>query len=110
MSTDLAVGTRALRTLSARPQLVVDDHARRITDSTAVTVRVGIPGPFGRERVVAALPTNKTSGPVLLEPARVVCDSALCYLGDADGNMLGEPAVWVHRMAYARWVGDTRRL
>lgn len=97
-------------TYSERPQLLVDDHGRRITDFTDVTDRVGIPGPFGRERVVAALPTNKTSGPVLLEPARVVCDSALCYLGDPDGNLLGEPAVWVHRMAYARWVGDTRHL
>ena len=104
----------ALRNLSARPELVVSDHGRAIAEQTVPAIspdsRVGLPGPFGRERVVEALPLNKAGGAVQLAAAVAVHDAALGYLADPDGNLIGTPAVWVHRMAYARWTLDTRRL
>lgn len=100
-----------LRNLSARPELIVDDHAHAVGSNSTTPAQVGIPGPLGRGRIVAALPTNKAGGPLQLVAARVLHDHTLCYLADPDGNLIGDrDAVWVHRMAYARWTQDTRRL
>lgn len=96
-----------LRNLSARPEFVVDGRGHRLVDNGD---RIGLPGPFGNERVVAALPTNKAGGPLTLAAPVVMHDHTLCYLGDADGTLVGTPGVVVHRMAYARWTADTRRL
>ena len=103
---------KQLRNLSARPELVVDARGVALTSkSNSDTSRVGIPGPFGNERLVSALPTNKAGGPQQLIPARVVHGADLYYLADPDGNLIGDrPAVWVHRMLSAGWVADTRRL
>ena len=68
---------------------------------------VGRPGPFGRERVMSALPLDP--GPCLLSPPTVVRDPGSSYLADPDNNLIGEPAVWVNRILTARWVEDTRR-
>jgi hypothetical protein len=98
---------KQLRNLSPRPELVVDNHARRVGDAST---RVGLGGPFGRERIVTALPLNKAGGARLIVAPVILHDAGLGFLGDADGNVIGEPPVWVHRMATARWTADTRRL
>lgn len=67
-----------------------------------------MPGPFGRERVLFALPLDP--GPQLLEPPTLVRDGGPAYLADPQQGVVGEPAIWVNRMLKARWVGDTRRL
>jgi hypothetical protein len=97
----------SLRNLSSRPEILVDNQGFRLTDLERACV--GITAPLGRDRLVTALPTNG-GGPVLIEPATVLCGPDLFTLADLDGNMIGEPALWVHRLLYARWVDDTRRL
>lgn len=95
-----------LRGPSARPAVVVDPAAFGVAapDST----RVGLPGPFGRERVLFALPLDP--GPALVSPPSVVRDAGLAFLADPDGNLVGAPGVWVSRMLTARSTVDTRRL
>ena len=97
----------ALRSLSARPELLVDQRGNFIQDPATLT-DVGMPGPFGRQRLVTVLPLQ--DGPRLLEPDEVVHDPDLAYLADPDGNLIGFPAVRVMRLLDARWVLDTRRL
>lgn len=85
---------------------MVDPAAFGIADPTGGIV--GRPGPFGRERVMSALPLDP--GPALLSPPTVVHDPGSAYLADPDDNLIGEPAVWVSRMLTARFTEDTRRL
>jgi hypothetical protein len=94
-----------LRGPSPRPSVVVDPAAFGIEDPTGDFV--GRQGPFGRERVMSALPLDP--GPALLSPPTVVHDAGPAYLADPDGALIGEPAVWVERMLTARWTEDTRR-
>ena len=101
---------KQLRNLSARPQLVIDGPALRTVHDVVTQSDVGMPGPFGRERVVEALPSNKNRGAVQLAAAQVLHDAARCYLADPDGNLVGVDAVWVHRMVSATVTRDTRRL
>lgn len=95
-----------LRDPSPRPEIVVDNATSRISDSAGASI--GSPGPFGRERVVFALPLEP--GPALLAPASVVRDPGPAYLADADPALVGYPAVWVSRMLAAAITEDTRRL
>lgn len=99
---------RQLRNLSARPTLLVDQHGRSVQDPTR-RARVGLPGPFGRARVIFALPLNK-SNPTQLTFAKVLRDADSHDISDPQGVLIGRPAVWVSRMLYARWVEDTRRI
>lgn len=94
-----------LRHPSSRPAVIVDPAAFGIADPTSTTI-VGRPGPFGRQRIVSALPME----PTLLSPPAVVRDPGSAYLADPDGALIGEPAVWVSRMLTGRWTEDTRRL
>jgi hypothetical protein len=94
-----------LRHPSTRPAVVVDPAAFGVVDPTGDFV--GRQGPFGRERVMSALPLDP--GPCLLSPPTLVRDPGAAFLADADGNVIGEPAVWVERMLTARWTEDTRR-
>lgn len=94
-----------LRHPSPRPGVVVDPANFGIGDPTNRTV-VGPQGPFGRERVLTALPF--TPEPSLLAPPTCVFDG-VAYLADPDNNLIGTPAVWVQRMLTARWTEDTRR-
>ena len=94
-----------LRHPSPRPSVVVDPAAFGVIDPTGGFI--GRPGPFGRERVMSALPLNP--GPSLLSPPTVVRDAGSAFLADPDGALIGEPAVWVERMLTARFVEDTRR-
>ena len=95
-----------LRKPSARPGLVVDPAARAVVD--AGTTYVGRPAPFGRERVVFALPLDP--GPALLQAPTFVHGPGPSSVADANEVIVGRPAVWVSRMLTARWVEDTRRL
>jgi len=56
---------------------------------------------------MSALPLDP--GPALLSPSTAVHDHGSSFLADPDGNVIGEPAVWVGRMLTARWTEDTRR-
>ena len=85
---------------------MVDPAAYGVLDPSTSTI-VGRPGPFGRERVMSALPLDP--GPALLAPPTVVRDPGSAYLADPDGALIGEAAVWVNRMLTARWTEDTRR-
>lgn len=85
--------------------MVVDPAAFGVVDPSSTTI-VGRPNPFGRQRIVSALPVE----PTLLSPSLVVRDAGSAYLADPDGALIGEPAVWVSRMLTARWTEDTRRL
>lgn len=96
----------ALRNLSARPELVVDDHGERITDPSGAVV--GIPAPLGRERVVFALPLQKTL-PSPLRLAALTSDHGV-LLADPGGNLIGREGVWIARLLYAQKTEDTRRL
>ena len=95
-----------LRGPSPRPSVVVDPAAYGVVDPTQTFV--GREGPFGRERVLFALPLEP--GPALLSPPTVVRDAGSAFLADPDGALIGDPAVWVGRMLTARWTEDTRRL
>ena len=96
----------ALRLPSARPELLLDQRARRVGDESPATV--GIPGPFGRERVLPVLPLK--DGPVRLEPPMVVHAADASYLADPGGQLIGQDGVWVQRLLPATTTWDTRRL
>lgn len=101
---------RPLRNLSLRPELLVDQNGNRIADPTDNSV-VGFPNPLGNERLVKALPLNEAGvGPVQVAPHEVLHDHDGYYLADPDGNLIGFEGAWVHRIVYARWTEDTRRL
>lgn len=90
---------------SPRPEIVVDPRARSVGDIDGG--RVGLPGPFGRERVLFALPLDP--GPVQLAPAELIVDPISDLVGN--GGVVGlAPPLWVSRMQTARWTEDTRRL
>lgn len=95
---------KAFRNPSDRPGLLVDPRAFGLVDPSTENL-IGRPGPFGRERVVSALPMEGMN-----LPPQVVIDPRGFYLSDPDGNLIGEPSLWVPRMLSARWVEDTRRL
>jgi hypothetical protein len=94
-----------LRHPSPRPGVIVDPANFGIGDPATGTI-VGPQGPFGRERVLSALPLDP--GPSLLAPPTCVFDG-VAFLADPDNNLIGAPAVWVGRMLTAQWTEDTRR-
>ena len=99
----LAVKTmKVLRNLSARPTLLRE--AAFVLDPSGDFV--GREGPFGRNRVIFALPM----APVEIRPRLVVHDGDGAYLSDPDGTLIGMDRIIVHRMLSARWTEDTRRL
>ena len=103
---------RALRHLSARPTVIVDQHFNRIGDPATGT-QVGMAGPFGRERVVFALPLNgsvNTNAQFQGPPPTVLVDNHGNYIAGPDDTLVGIKGVWVARMMAARWTEDTRRL
>lgn len=98
---------RPLRGLSSRPELIVDERGRRVVDPSGG--HVGIPGPFGRGRMVTALPVNKT-GPVQLRPPELIIGPTGFLLGSPDGTVVGVAGLWCHRIVTATVTSDTRRL
>jgi hypothetical protein len=91
---------------SPRPTVVVDPVAFGVVDPARTFV--GRPAPFGRERVLFALPLDP--GPALLSPPTVLRDRGPAFLADPQGNLIGLAPIWVSRMLTARWTEDTRRL
>lgn len=97
------------KSITARPTLTVDQNAVRVIGVEKPNPSYpGLPGPFGRQRIVTCLPTNG-DGPVQVVPAVVFAD-ATAYLVDIDGNFVGSEPLFIHRLVSARWVEDTRRL
>lgn len=101
---------KPLRRESNRPGLLVDPHAQRTGDPSALTDRVGRPAPFGRERVLFALPLGKEQPPLAVAAELAVHDHDGAYVAAADGALIGRPGGWIARLLYARWTEDTRRL
>lgn len=99
--------TNSLRSLSARPELLVDQQGRPELDP-ATTSRPGLPGPFGRARVVSALPLHDGPVQVVKPLALAAADGTL--LAAVDGSVVGMPGVKVDRLLHARKTLDTRRL
>jgi hypothetical protein len=101
-----------LRPLSPRPTLTVDNFvSRRIVDNQAPSGTVGQPSPLGSlnpPRVVGAI--QSPDGPVQLAGAKIVHGIDGFYLADPSNNVIGTPAVWVHRMVVAKRVSNTRRI
>ena len=91
------------RPTSDRPGLIVDWNNAKLVDPATKTL-VGVPGPFGRERVLPVLPMTGA-----LFPPEVIVDSDGFFLADPDGGIVGEPALWVPRMLSALSVENTRR-
>lgn len=92
---------------SLRPQIFVDPRTRGLVDSGRD--HIGREAPFGRERVLFALPLDP--GPSLLDPPRLLfAPGGSDVIGDPDGAVIGVAAVWVSRMHTARWTEDTRRI
>jgi hypothetical protein len=102
-----AIVSKHLRHPSDRPALVLDPAAFGVVDPASGAL-VGRPGPFGRERVLSALPLDP--GPALLSPPAVVRDPGAAYLADPNGSLIGDESVWVNRMLTVRFTEDTRRL
>lgn len=101
---------QSLRNLAARPLRVVTDSGLSLFDPVSRAVVVA-PGPLGRERVVNALPTNESqTGPVQITPHVLLVNVGGYYIGDPDGKVVGDPAIYVHRLLQARWTEDTRAL
>ena len=101
----------ALRRLSERPELVVDDLGQVLVAPPAPG-QLGPPGStrLGRDRLVSALPLSKSGhAPVLLAPAQLLVDYHGLLFGDAQGNLLGTPKIVVHRMLAASRSPQTRR-
>jgi hypothetical protein len=95
-----------LRSPSVRPEVLVDQQSGSTIDPAGA--RVGTPGPFGRDRLISALPTNKTA-PVQLAAPQTLRDHAGCLIADPSGAVLGSPGAWCHRMVHAGRTAATRR-
>ncbi|HEX3524513.1 MAG TPA: hypothetical protein VHT52_20790 [Stellaceae bacterium] len=106
----------ALRVLSDRATLIVDNRSHALIDTAIISGLFASPGVRGligddqllATRIIDALPTNK-SNPVQVEAAELMRDDDGCYLADPDGNLVGAPGLFVHRMLYAERVWDMRR-
>lgn len=94
----------ALRNPSDRPGLLVDWDGRALGEKSTQTI-VGWAGPFGRERLQSVLPMEG-----MWLPAQAVVDWDGFYLADPDGNIIGEPALYINRILTVGVTPDTRRL
>lgn len=93
---------------STRPTLLVDPASSRTRDPGSSTL-VGYPAPMGRERLVRALPTGDPDGPALLEAAAILVDQDGNSIGGPQGELLGQPAIVIHRLLSAGSSPETRR-
>lgn len=99
---------KPLRDLSARPELVVDEHGQRVGDVTDRS-SVGLQGPFGRERCLYALPLGGV-GAQQYAGATLLRDEDSSQVADPDSFVVGTEGLWISRLLTARWTEDTRRL
>jgi hypothetical protein len=89
-----------------RPEVLVGG-ALPVADPTDGSV-VGRPGPFGRDRVVSALPLM--GGPAVLSAAATLVDAHGRFVADPDGDLVGTAAIVIGRLLSAGVVSDTRGL
>jgi hypothetical protein len=89
---------------SARPELIVDFRDASIADENRD--RVGMPGPFGRSRIISTL----AMAPALLVRPQMLSGADGGLVADPDGFYLGTPGVRVNRMISVAKTADTRRL
>lgn len=99
--------TNSLRSLSSRPELVVDQQGQPGSDPKTASIP-GRPGPFGRNRLVSALPLR--DGPVTIVKPYILTDAAGGTLADPHGLVIGTPGVKIDRLVSAAKAADTRRL
>lgn len=100
--------THPLPRLSPRPEFIVDAWTFMLYDPVSQTY-VGRSGPFGRERVVAAMPM-RNAPPQPLVRARVFTDAWGIALADPQDNLVGTAGVIINRVLPAQWTEDTRRV
>lgn len=86
--------------LAISPKLVVNSDGGAIVAERP---------PMTGARLVTALPTNQT-GPVPLLAATLLVDADGSLVSDVSGTAIGTPALWCHRLLYARRTEDTRGL
>lgn len=108
---------KTLRTPSERPEIIADQGRQKPPTPFALVDPQGnyiAPPPnnppFGRSRMLAALPLADQSVNYWLKPNALVHDQQDCYLADPQGNLIGKPGVMVNRLLTARWTEDTRRI
>ena len=96
-----------------RPELVVDATAalQPALVRDPLLRFLGLPGPLGRGRLVAALAPNRYKGPVQLVAPLLLKDHLGRLINDPSNTVIGERnALWVTRMVSATKTLDTRRL
>lgn len=99
----------ALRALSERPELVVDDRGSIVAEPVT-PAQIGFTGPLSRHRLVTTLPFNKSGhSPLQLVPWSGLVDDRGLLVGDPSGTVLGTQAVFVHRYLTATRTPQTRR-
>ena len=98
---------KSLRHLSTRPELVVDQGGQPNSDPQTTTIP-GRAGPFGRARVVSALPL--LDGPVTIVKPIALAAADGTLLADSANILLGTPGVKVDRLLKATRAQNTRRL
>jgi hypothetical protein len=97
---------KALRTPSARPELVVNDQGGRIGPNG---IQTGFDGPLGLSRVIFTLPL--VNGPVQIGAGEVLHASDIGYVSDPQDSLIGvRNGVWVDRLLTATVEWNTRRL
>lgn len=100
---------KRLRDVSARPELIVGvPGAARVVDPTDKS-KVGLSGPFGRERCLYALPLGGV-GAQQFAASRLLADTLGALVADPDSFTIGTYGVWISRLLTARSSEDTRRL
>jgi len=96
-----------LRTPSPRPTVVVDPRAGPVGDSANAIL--GIQGPFGRDRVLSALPLGvEGPWPPLVATLLIAPDAR--YPADPANILQVSVKDWIPRMLSAGISTDTRRL
>lgn len=96
---------KQLRTGSARPELIVDNSGAYLAEPAGVTA-VGFDRPFGRDRVVYALPINGVDQATM----KLLDDGAGALVADPSDVLVGIDRVWIARLLSAAPTTDTRRL
>ena len=96
-----------LRTSSARPLFLVDARSSSVGLDTDPAVIVGMPGPWGRQRIVSAMMMNEP--PRWIVPS-LALKSRSDFIGLPDGTLIGANGLWCNRILSATIAGDTRRL
>jgi hypothetical protein len=99
-----------LRSLSARPGLLVDPQARLTGDQESLAGQAGSGFPWGRERVVEALKLNNNPPQRQWRQTSIADYAGLLLFDPTDASVVGDPGLWIPRLLKATRTRDTRRL